>query len=42
MYKNERYTKINIHKDKLKMDYRLKFKTRNDKTLREKPRQNVQ
>ena len=33
MYKNERYTKIKIHKDKLKMDYRLKFKTRTIKLL---------
>ena len=30
-----------IHKDKLKMDYRPKYKTRNYKILRRKHRQNT-
>ena len=40
--KNEFRTLPNtIHKDKLKMDYRPKCKTRNCKTLRGKHRQNT-
>ena len=42
LYKNETGTLSNtIHKNKLKMDLRYKYKTRNYKTLRGKQRQNT-